>query len=79
MIKVNYYLIILIFVLIILSFLIFYYYRLYRKIRSILKYIDQKDKKVGIIPNSITEPKKINCNKLKETIEKYNSLTEESG
>ena len=78
MIKVNYYLIILIFVLIILSFLIFYYYRRYRKIRSILKYIDQKDKKVGNMPNSITEPKKIKCNNLKETIEKYNSLTEDS-
>ena len=78
-IKMNYYLIILIFVLIILSFLIFYYYRRYRKIRSMLKYVDQKDKKVGNIPNSITELKKINANKLKETIEKYNSLTEDSG
>ena len=44
-----------------------------------LKYVEQKDRKVGNMPNSITELKKINDNKLKETIEKYNSLTEESG
>ena len=44
-----------------------------------LKYVNQKDKKLGNTSNSITELKKINDNKLKETIEKYNYLTDYSG
>ena len=78
-IKVSYYMIILIFIIFVLFFFIFYYYRKYRKIKSMLKFEDEKDKKIGNTPNSIAELKKMGDNKFKKTVEKYNSLTEDSG
>ena len=64
---------------IILLLVIFYFYRKLRITKAILNYEKNEKKKIGPIPHSINELKRINDNKLKESVKKYNSLTEDSG
>ena len=75
----NFLVIFLISGIIILLLVIFYFYRKYRITKAILNYENKEKKKIGSIPHSINELKRINDNKLKESIKKYNSLTEDSG
>ena len=62
-----------------LSLAIFYFYRKYRIAKSIVNFENSDIKKMGSIPKSISELKKIQEEKNKKAKEKYNSLTEDSG
>ena len=68
----------LIIALIILALVIFYFYRKYRITNAIANF-GNSIKKMGSIPKSISELKKIQDEKNKKAKEKYNSLTEDSG
>ena len=63
----------------ILLLVIFYFYRKYRIAKEIINFENSDIKKMGSIPKSITELKKIQEEKNKKAKEKYNSLTEDSG
>ena len=76
----NYSLIyLLIIAIIILICIIFYFYRKYRITKAIVNYESNDIKKLGSIPKSITELKRIQEEKSIKSKEKYNSLTEDSG
>ena len=64
---------------VILLLVIFYFYRKYRIAKEIVNFENSDIKKMGSIPKSITELKKIQEEKNKKAKEKYNSLTEDSG
>ena len=64
---------------VLLLFVLFYYYRKLRIAKAIVNYESNDIKKMGSIPKSITELKKIQEIKNKQAKEKYNSLTEDSG
>ena len=70
---------ILIISIVILLLVIFYFYRKYRIAKAIVNFENNDIKKMGSIPKSISELKKIQEEKNKKTKEKYNSLTEDSG
>ena len=74
----NIYIILLSIGIVLLLFVIFYYYRKLRIAKAIVKYESNDIKKMGSIPKSITELKKIQEIKNKQAKEKYNSLTEDS-
>ena len=63
---------------VVLLFVIFYFYRKLRIAKAIVNYESNDIKKMGSIPKSITELKKIQEIKNKQAKEKYNSLTEDS-
>ena len=64
---------------VVLIFVIFYFYRKYRIARAIVNYESNDIKNMASIPKSITELKKIQEEKNKQSKDKYNSLTEDSG
>ena len=64
---------------VVLIFVIFYFYRKYRIAKAIVNYESNDIKNMGTIPKSITELKKIQEEKNKQSKDKYNSLTEDSG
>ena len=70
---------ILIIAIVILLLIIFYFYRKYRIAKEIVNFENSDIKKMGSIPKSISELKKIQEEKNKKAKEKYNSLTEDSG
>ena len=70
---------ILITAIVILLLVIFYFYRKYRIAKEIVNFENSDIKKMGSIPKSISELKKIQEEKNKKAKEKYNSLTEDSG
>ena len=70
---------ILITAIVILMLVIFYFYRKYRIAKEIVNFENSDIKKMGSIPKSISELKKIQEEKNKKAKEKYNSLTEDSG
>ena len=65
--------------LVLLVLVIFYFYRKYRITKAIVNFENSDIKKMGSIPKSISELKKIQEEKNKKAKEKYNSLTEDSG
>ena len=69
----------LIVIIVILAFFIFYFYRKYRIANAIINFENNDIKKMGKIPKSISDLKKIQDEKNKKAKEKYNSLTEDSG
>ena len=75
----NILLIIIVISIVILSLVIFYFYRKYRITKAIINFENSDIKKMGSIPKSISELKKIQEEKNKKAKEKYNSLTEDSG
>ena len=75
----NFIVIILVIGIIILLFVMFYFHRKYRIAKAIFNYEKNDIKNMGSIPKSITELKKIQEMKNKQSKEKYNSLTEDPG
>ena len=69
----------LIIAIVILALVIFYFYRKYRIANAIINFENSDIKKMGKIPKSISDLKKIQDEKNKKAKEKYNSLTEDSG
>ena len=64
---------------ILLLLIIFYFYRKYRIVKAFISFENSDIKKMGSIPKSISDLKKIQDEKNKKAKEKYNSLTEDSG